>query len=309
MTVYEVLQYCEYSVHPKWSSIYKMINCETSNLMRSWSWKYEISETDSNREGSKKRNKSCMLKCTSWDTKHKPNFQPIMVSVKFLILNKQTKPVIHFSNNCSNVILWLFAVEEIEIIQLASTIRNVFFSAIECVCNLWKYLCLYLTVFLHCSDSYCIISHLQRIVFLLNELQFLLHNSSPTEIKELLASLLDCFLQPSASWGCSLSLTVFLPFFFFLSLAILGFILLPSALASYSQHCDDPCLPPGKDVLPAVFRIRAGAWSALTQHGRQQSARTRQHRFPPNPNAGRPGTQIHCNSLLLIFFFFTSCLK
>lgn len=98
-------------------------------------------------------------------------------------------------------------------------------------------------------------------------------------------------------------------FFFFLSLAILGFILLPSALASYSQHCDDPCLPPGKDVLPAVFRIRAGAWSALTQHGRQQSARTRQHRFPPNPNAGRPGTQIHCNSLLLIFFFFTSCLK
>lgn len=35
MTVYEVLQRCEYCVHPKWSSIYKMINCERSNLMRS----------------------------------------------------------------------------------------------------------------------------------------------------------------------------------------------------------------------------------------------------------------------------------
>jgi len=58
-----------------------------------------------------------MLKCTSWDTKHKPKYWSIMVSVKFLILNKQAKPVIHFRNNCSNVILWLFAVEDIKIVQ------------------------------------------------------------------------------------------------------------------------------------------------------------------------------------------------
>lgn len=40
------------------------------------------------------------------------------------------------------------------------------------------------------------------------------------------------------------------PFFL---LAFLVFIMLSSALASYSQRCDDPCLPPGKDAVPAVF--------------------------------------------------------
>lgn len=56
-----------------------------------------------------------MLKYASWDTKQKANFQCIMVSVKFLILNKQTKPVIRFNNGCSDAILWLLTFEEIEV--------------------------------------------------------------------------------------------------------------------------------------------------------------------------------------------------
>lgn len=39
----------------------------------------------------------------------------------------------------------------------------------------------------------------------------------------------------------------------FFLLAFLVFIMLSSAIARYSQHCDDPCLPPGKDAVPAVF--------------------------------------------------------
>lgn len=77
-----------------------------------------------------------MLRCDSWDTKHKANFQCIMIPVKFLILNKQIKPVIHFSNNCSDAILWLFAVEEIEVTQLESPICNMSFTAIEFFCDL-----------------------------------------------------------------------------------------------------------------------------------------------------------------------------
>lgn len=59
-----------------------------------------------------------------------------MASVKFLILNKQIKPVIHFSNNCSDAILWLLVFEEIEVTQLESPTCNIFFSGIEFVCNL-----------------------------------------------------------------------------------------------------------------------------------------------------------------------------
>lgn len=88
-----------------------------------------------------------MVKYASWDTKHKANFQCIMVSAKFLILNKQIKPVIHSCNNCSEVILCLFAVDEIEVTQLESPICNILFSAIEFVCGLWKYCALFDHVF------------------------------------------------------------------------------------------------------------------------------------------------------------------
>lgn len=49
---------------------------------------------------------------------------------------KQIKPVIHFSNNCSDAILCLLAFEEIGVTQLESPTCNIFFSAIEFVCNL-----------------------------------------------------------------------------------------------------------------------------------------------------------------------------
>lgn len=50
----------------------------------------------------------------------------------------------------------------------------------------------------------------------------------------------------------------------FFLLTFLGFMLLPSGIA---QHCDDPCFPPGKDLLPAVF------WRCvwlITKHGHEQ---------------------------------------
>lgn len=53
----------------------------------------------------------------------------------------------------------------------------------------------------------------------------------------------------------------------FFLLTLLGFMLLPSGIATYSQHCDDPCFPPGKDLLPAVFWICM--WM-ITKHGHEQ---------------------------------------
>uniref|UniRef100_W5NL41 Triadin n=1 Tax=Lepisosteus oculatus TaxID=7918 RepID=W5NL41_LEPOC len=85
----------------------------------------------------------------------------------------------------------------------------------------------------------------------------ILHSSAKGPRKSVTEDLVSTFSSPTA-WILVIALIVT-----WSAVAVVMFDLVDyrGYIASNTQYCDDPCLPPGKDFLPAVYKTLQGAES------------------------------------------------